>query len=395
MEFACVNADILTEVGLTKDHALIVKGSRIDRIVPTAALPPALARVDLGGFRLVPGFIDLQVNGGNGVLFNDAPTVDSIREIAEAHWQFGTTSLLPTLISDDLEKVDQAITAVEAAIDAGVPGIIGIHIEGPFLNIRRRGIHNPEKIRQPDGLGLDRIRPLANGRTLVTLAPECVPADQIRALHERGVLICAGHTDASYEQLTTSFGLGVSGVTHLFNAMSQLGSRQPGAVGAALDTAECWCCIIVDGAHIHPATLRIALRAKGGSHRFILVSDAMPTVGKIDKTFTLNGKTITVVNGVCQDDAGTLAGSDLDMATAVKNAVDQLGVNLAEAVGMASANPALYLGYQDSVGSLTPGKRANMVALDADGMVHTTWIDGKIVWDRNRQPRHGTTRTSA
>ncbi len=382
MRYACCNGDMLLENGLKCGMALIVDKGHIHEIIPANQIGKDVPIVDLDGHRLIPGLVDLQVNGGNGVLFNDSPTVESLQRIAEAHWQYGTTAFLPTLISDDLDKVKIAIKAVSDAIAAGVPGIVGIHIEGPFLNIDRSGIHDRMKIRPFDREGLEAITAVKGGRTLITLAPECVRPEDLQSLLERDILICAGHTNATYAQLTEAFEAGVCGVTHLFNAMSQLTNREPGAVGAALNNPESWCCMIVDGKHVHPATLQIALKAKGGHHRLILVTDAMPTVGLNTKTFQLNGEDMAVVDGVCQDRFGTLAGSDLDMAQSVLNAQTLMGTTFMQAVEMGSANPARFLEMQDQLGSLSAGKKANMVRIDPDGRAHTTWIDGSVVWTR-------------
>lgn len=382
MRYACCNGDLLLEDGLRSGMALIVENGDIGDVVPVDQIGDDLPVVDLGGHRLIPGLVDLQVNGGNGVLFNDDPSVASLRRIAEAHWQYGTTALLPTLISDDLEKVKVAIKAVGDAIAAGVPGIVGIHIEGPFLNIDRSGIHDRMKIRPFDREGLEAISAVAGGRTLITVAPECLRREDIQELLDRDILICAGHTNATYAQLAEAFDAGVSGVTHLFNAMSQLTNREPGAVGAALNNPDSWCCLIVDGKHVHPATLQIALKAKGGHERLILVTDAMPTVGLENKTFQLFGEDVAVVDGVCQDRFGTLAGSDIDMAQSVLNAQNLMGTTFAQAVEMGSANPARFLGMQDRFGTLTAGKKANMVRLDESGRVHTTWIEGQVAWTR-------------
>lgn len=382
MRYACCNGDILLENKLQSGMALIVDNGHIDKIIPAGQIGEDLPIVDLNGHRLIPGLVDLQVNGGNGVLFNDSPTVASLQRIAEAHWQFGTTAFLPTLISDDLDKVKIAIKAVSDAIAAGVPGIVGIHIEGPFLNIDRSGIHDRMKIRPFDSEGLEAITAVKGGRTLITLAPECMRREDLQSLLDRDILICAGHTNATYSQMAEAFNAGVCGVTHLFNAMSQLTNREPGAVGAALNNPDSWCCMIVDGKHVHPASLQIAFKAKGGHQRLILVTDAMPTVGLENKTFQLNGEDVAVVDGVCQDRFGTLAGSDLDMAQSVLNAQSLMGTTFAQAIEMGSINPATFLGMQDGMGSLTAGKKANMVLIDPHGRAHTTWIKGSVVWTR-------------
>jgi N-acetylglucosamine-6-phosphate deacetylase len=384
MRHALTNCRILCESALRDGSALLIDGSRISEIVAATSIPDGYDEIDLEGAILSPGFIDLQVNGGNGVLFNDAPTVESLRSIALAHHQFGTTAFLPTLISDDLEVIRRGIDAVATAIAAGVPGILGIHIEGPFLNVEKRGIHPEDKIRKSDLAGLDYLQPIAGGKTLVTLAPECVPPEHIRILRNRGFSVCAGHSNASFEELSSAFDEGIEGVTHLFNAMSPLVNRAPGAVGAALDNPECWCCIIVDGRHVHPASLRVALKAKGGHQRFILVTDAMPTVGQGEKRFILNEEEVNVVDGVCQNEDGTLAGSDLNMAQAVSNTIALLGQEFSAAIEMASINPARFLGVDDEMGDIVPGKRANLVALNESGNAVSTWIDGQRVWKASK-----------
>jgi N-acetylglucosamine-6-phosphate deacetylase len=325
---------------------------------------------------LLPGFIDSQVNGGGGVLFNDAPSVEAISAIGNAHRKFGTTGFLPTLISADLDVVAQAIAAVQEALAAGVPGVLGIHIEGPFLNVERKGIHDPGKIRELDAAAIDLLTSLKGGRTLVTLAPEMTTPDMIRKLVTAGVRVSAGHTNATYDQIRDALQGGLTGFTHLFNAMSQLTGREPGVVGAALDDPDSWCGIIVDGEHTDPVVLRISLRCKRHD-RFMLVTDAMPSVGTHDRSFILQGRRIKVSGNLCLDDDGRLAGSNIDMASCVRNAVNLLGLPLPEAVRMASSYPAEFLGLADEVGRIAPGYRANFVVADDELRVLDTWIDGQ------------------
>jgi N-acetylglucosamine-6-phosphate deacetylase len=331
--------------------------------------------IDLDGLTLVPGFFDTQVNGGGGVLFNDAPTVEGIAAIVAAHRRFGTTALLPTLISDDLAVVAAALDAVDAAIAAGVPGVQGIHVEGPFLNPARKGIHDPAMLRRIDDAAIALLSRPRRGRVLVTIAPELAPPGAVAALAAAGVVIAAGHSDASYEQAVAAFDAGITGATHLFNAMSPLQSRAPGLVGAILDDDRVTAGIIVDGHHVHPAALRVALRAKS-AERLMLVSDAMPTTGGDADDFTLNGRVIHLRDGRLTDDSGTLAGSALSMADAVRNAVRLLGVPLPTAIAMATRVPARLMRLDQRIGSIAPGRNADLLALDQAGEVVRCWVGG-------------------
>jgi N-acetylglucosamine-6-phosphate deacetylase len=372
---ALVNGAVLTPDGVVDGRALLIDGGTIVGLVDRAEVPADAIVEDLAGRLLVPGFIDTQVNGGGGVLFNDAPTIETIAAIGAAHRAFGTTGFLPTLISDDLDVVDAAMRATEGAIEAGVPGVLGVHIEGPFLNEQRKGIHDADKFRVLDEAAIRLLSSLKRGKTLVTLAPEMTTPDMVRRLAQAGVVVAAGHTNAAYETVKAALAVGLTGFTHLFNAMSPLTSRAPGAVGAALESQEAWCGVIVDGRHVDPATLRIALRTRP-LDRFMLVTDAMPTVGMSDKRFDLQGRQITVQNGVCVGPDGTLAGSDLDMIGAVRNAVSMLGLSLEDAVMTASAAPAAFLGLSATRGTIAPGKAADLVLLDGQHNVVRTWIDG-------------------
>jgi N-acetylglucosamine-6-phosphate deacetylase len=373
---ALVNARVLQDEGFVRGRAVIVEGDRIAEVVPEGdARVGSAQRHDLAGAMLVPGFLDTQVNGGGGVLFNDAPTVATLRTIVAAHRRFGTTALLPTLISDDLSVIAAAIEAVRTALAQKVPGIVGVHIEGPFISEARKGAHDAAKFRDLDERGVQLLTSLKAGRTLVTLAPEVTDAQTIRRLAHAGIIVSAGHTDATFEQMQEAFRHGLTGLTHLFNAMSPLTSREPGTVGAALSEPECWCGLIVDGRHVHPATLRLALRCKPAD-RFMLVTDAMPVVGSDRDDFMLQGRRILVRDGVCVDESGTLSGAAIDMATAVRNAVELLGVPVEQAVRMASTYPANFLGLGQELGRIAPGYRANLTVLDDGLTARAAWIDG-------------------
>ncbi|MFT4257427.1 MAG: N-acetylglucosamine-6-phosphate deacetylase [Pseudoxanthomonas sp.] len=371
------NATILTDDGFRDNAALLIEDGKILDIVDAATAQHAGDIRDLHGAYLLPGFIDAQVNGGGGALLNNTPTVEALRTMMRGHRQFGTTGMLPTLISDDVEVMAKAIAAVRAAIAEGVPGILGIHLEGPYLAAARKGTHNPAKFRVPDTREIELAASLDNGVTLLTLAPEQVPLDTIRAFVERGVIVAAGHTAGNYEQTRAGLDAGIRGFTHLYNAMTPLQGREPGVVGAALEDRDAWCGVIVDGVHVHPASLRMALAAKPRG-KVYLVTDAMPMVGADSPGFDLYGETITAVDGVVRNAAGSLAGSALDMASAVRNSVRLLGLPLEEAARMAALYPAQFLGISDVRGRIAPGLQADLVALSRDELqVVGTWIGGK------------------
>jgi N-acetylglucosamine-6-phosphate deacetylase len=370
---------VLTDRGVVERHTVLIENGRILAMVAPGDVPKNAMAHDLKGGLLLPGFIDTQVNGGGGVLFGDTPTIDALRQIAAAHARFGTTGFLPTLISGDFALIRAAIAAVDAAIEAGVPGILGIHIEGPFLNTARKGIHDASKFRPLDEEAFALLTSVKRGKTMVTLAPEQTTPEVIAALAKSGVIVSAGHTDGTYAQIHAALGRGLTGFTHLFNAMSPLRAREPGAVGAALDDNESYCGIIVDGKHVDPASLRIALRCKRVD-RLMLVTDAMPSVGATNKRFALQGRTITVKDGVCVAPDGTLAGSDLDMASAVRNAMAMLGLDLKTAVDMAVCNPAAFLGLSGELGAISTGMRASLVCVDDALGVRETWVDGRQVY---------------
>jgi len=374
MRQALVNCRILSDDGFIDGHCVIIDDGHIAAICAASEIPGGAERFDLRGGTLLPGFIDVQVNGGGDRLFNDDPSADTIAAIGAAHRRFGTTGFLPTLISDDEAKIAAALDAARSAIAAGVPGVLGVHIEGPFLNPERKGIHDRTKLREIGESEVELLCTPIGGATILTLAPEKVPGETLRRLSDAGVILCAGHTQASANDIAEALGNGLRGFTHLFNAMSQLTPREPGVVGAALLDDSSWCGIIVDGHHVDPRVLKLAMRA-APLRRFMLVTDAMPSVGG-RKAFTLNGEAITVENGRCLNAAGTLAGSDLDMASAVHNAVTMLGLDITQAAAMASTNPAAFLRLDHELGRIAPGYRACLTLLDDDLHVTQTWVDG-------------------
>jgi N-acetylglucosamine-6-phosphate deacetylase len=374
MTLVLSGARIFDGTRIIGDHAAVIEDGHIAAVVSEKDVAGDADTRRIDGL-LTPGFIDVQVNGGGGVLFNDDRTVEGIATIGAAHRRYGTTGFLPTLITDTPACMKEAIAAVEAALTAKVPGLLGVHLEGPFLNPARKGVHNPDFMRPLDDADLAVLTSLKGGRTLVTLAPEMVPIDAIRRLAEAGVVVSAGHTKADYHTLMQARAAGLTGYTHLFNAMPPLAGREPGPVGAALDDAESWCGLIVDMHHVSAPSLRVAIAAKGWQ-RMILVTDAMSSVGSDLSAFDLHGRTIKRAGGRLTLEDGTLAGSDLEMAVAVRNAVRELGLPLEAALHMASRAPAEFLGLGDAYGRIASGYRANLALLDDDFNVVETWIDG-------------------
>ncbi|HLY45269.1 MAG TPA: N-acetylglucosamine-6-phosphate deacetylase [Stellaceae bacterium] len=370
-----VAADIVFDgAAVHRDCAVVIAGADIVALVPRRELPAAIPVRDMPqGCWLAPGFIDVQVNGGGDVLFNDAPTVEGIAAICAAHRPFGTTSLLPTLISDTTEKMCAARLAVDAAAKL-MPAVLGIHFEGPFLSPERAGAHDPAMLHPPAGGDLELLTARGSGVTLVTLAPECVPAGFVASLARAGVRVALGHSMATYGETRAALAQGLSGFTHLFNAMRPMAAREPGPIAAALEAPGAFYGLIVDGRHVAPAMLRLALRGAGQA---MLVTDAMPPVGGTPRGFRLGGRAIEVRDGGCTSAQGTLAGSLLDMASAVRNCVRLIGMALPEALRLAAAAPAAFLGLGDRLGHLAAGCRADIVALDpSDIRVLATWIAG-------------------
>ena len=360
---------------LRRNWAVVVEGADIVAVLPRGELPGELSIAQMPkDVWLAPGFIDVQVNGGGDVLFNDAPTPEGIAAIAAAHRRFGTTGLLPTLISDTPAKMRAASAAVDAAA-ALSPGVLGVHFEGPFLARERAGVHDPAMFRTPTAEDLALLTGRRIGAALVTLAPECVPPGFIAALARDGIRVALGHSMASYEETRAALAEGLTGFTHLFNAMRPLAARDPGPIAAALEEPAAFYGLIVDGRHVAPAVLRLALRGAGQA---MLVTDAMPPVGGVRPHFTLGGRAVAVQDGACVTADGVLAGSSLDMASAVRNCVRLLGMALPDALRLASAAPAAFLGLADRLGRLASGCRADIVAFDpANVDVLATWVAGE------------------
>ncbi|MDP9195324.1 MAG: N-acetylglucosamine-6-phosphate deacetylase [Pseudomonadota bacterium] len=370
MTLALTNLRLFDGESLQDGLHVILDNGRIATITDT--VPADMAREDCGGHLLAPGFVDLQVNGGGDVLFNDSPTVESLQTIAAAHCRFGTTSLLPTLVTDAPDKRRKAVDAVRQAMGQ-VPGVRGIHLEGPWISPKRKGAHDATLMATPSEEDMALLDSLP-GTSMVTVAPDCISPALIRRMADRSIRVSLGHSDASHAQAQEALKAGAVAFTHLYNTMSPLHHREPGMVGAALDS-EAWCGIIADGHHVHPAAIRIAWKTKPPGTLF-LVTDAMPPVGGTQTSFTLYGQQIRVHDGKCTTPEGILAGSALDMASAVRYCVNTVGIPLSEALRMASLYPATLMGWHDRIGRIVPGYEAALVLLDSDLRAIKTWAGG-------------------
>lgn len=371
-----LGAEVFDGEGLAPG-GLLVEDGRIAAVLRPEEPARGAAVVDLGGGLVAPGFVDIQVNGGGGVMFNDAPEVATLRRMADAHARLGTLTILPTLITDTPEVTRAAIAAVAQAVAEGLPGIAGLHLEGPHLSLARKGAHDPDLIRPMGGDDLRFLLDAARSvpRLLLTIAPESVDKEQISALSDAGVIVSLGHTDAGFATCRAAFDAGARVATHLFNAMSPLGNREPGLVGAVLASGAVSAGIIADGIHVHPASLRVALAAKAGPGSLFLVTDAMAPAGTDMRSFRLNGREIRRENGRLTLTDGTLAGADLDMTRALRVITRDAGLALDRALAMATSVPARVAGLGDRSGALAPGRQADFVHL-SDG------LELRGVWQR-------------
>jgi N-acetylglucosamine-6-phosphate deacetylase len=356
------------------DQVLTIENGKI------IAIDDDLSRIDLVLEGLTaPGYIDLQVNGGGGALFNDRPSLDRIKRIIAAHSQFGTTAMLPTLITDKIEVMSQAADAMAEAIAAKIPGIIGIHFEGPHLSIAKKGAHEADFIRPISDEEWQILSRKDLGQILVTLAPETVSTSDVQRMVSLGIKVCLGHTNADYKTAQAAIDAGADGFTHLFNAMSPIQGREPGVTGCALLNDNASCGMIVDGHHVDYVSCKLALKTKPTGSVF-LVTDAMPPVGTDDTEFAFFNRTVYLENGKLTSTTGELAGSALDMATAVANTHFGLNINLDEALRMASLYPATYINQHNSRGTLVVGKQADFIVLDEQLKIKSTWIAGQAVY---------------
>ena len=358
------------------NHCVIVVANTVTQLLPVQDCPAGLDTVALEQGILAPGLIDLQVNGGGDLLFNNAPSCATLNTMLAAHRATGTTAMLPTVVSDTPAVQQAAVDAIREARADDLHGILGIHLEGPFFDLAKCGAHNASMIRPPQAQDIQWLCALQDLRVIVTLAPEHTQPGQIEQLVEAGILVCAGHTNATYQQVQQATRQGLHGITHLFNAMSPLTSREPGAVGAALDDDNLWAGIIADGHHVHPASIRLALSAKPAG-KLVLVSDAMATVGGKSRSFAIYGEQIHESEGRLVNAKGVLAGSAIGMIDAVRYTHETVGLPLAECLRMASLYPATILKLEASLGRLTSGYQADLVHFDQDFTVRNTWVAGQ------------------
>jgi N-acetylglucosamine-6-phosphate deacetylase len=375
MTQALIGARIFDGECFLHHHAVIHEAGKVVGVVTEDELPVTMETVNLNGGVLAPGFVDLQANGGGGVLFNNDTSAEAIECILKGHRSAGTTSVMLTLMTDTQQRQRLAVEAYNRCVESGVAGMLGLHFEGPFFNLSRSGVHNKNWIRQSEQEDIDWLLSLQGISLIVTLAPERTDPSHIKALTDAGIRVCVGHTEATYDETNLAIANGASGFTHLYNAMRPLQSREPGVVGAALRNADTWCGIIVDGHHVHSGSVFTAYSAKPKG-KLYLVSDAMATVGSDEKSFELYGETIREENGRLVNSVGRLAGSAIGLIDAVKTSVQAVGIPLNEALRMASLYPAEYMQLDSSIGRLRENFNADMVHFDENFNVQNTWVAG-------------------
>jgi len=377
MKQALLGSQIFCGERFYDDHALLVEGKSIVDIVDKNNTPDNFNKIELDQGILAPGFIDLQVNGGGGVLFNNSPNKESLNTIIKAHQFFGTTSIMPTVISDSLEVLEQCIKTVTEEIKNN-SSLLGIHIEGPFFNTKYRGVHQKQYISTINSDYLNLFESLKGFPVMLTLAPECISSQQLKHLTSLGIKTLAGHSDATYDELDDAIKNGLDGFTHLFNAMGQISAREPGVVGSALHFENTFASIIVDLHHVHPSLIQLAYQLKPKGKLFF-ISDSMATINHGKPSFELYDEVVNESDGRLVNSEGKLAGSSITQIDAVKNAYQKCNIPLNQALAMASRYPAEYLGIENHLGSLKPGYRADLVHFDSNFKVHNAWVSGKQI----------------
>jgi len=377
MKQALLGSQIFCGERFYDNHALLVEGKSIVDIVDKNNTPDNFNKIELDQGILAPGFIDLQVNGGGGVLFNNSPNKESLITIIKAHQFFGTTSVMPTVISDSMEVLEQCIKTVTEEIKNN-SSLLGIHIEGPFFNTKYRGVHQKQYISTINSDYLNLFESLKGLPVMLTLAPECISSKELKHLTSLGIKTLAGHSDASYDELDDAIKNGLDGFTHLFNAMGQISAREPGVVGSALHFENTFASIIVDLHHVHPSLIQLAYQLKPTGKLFF-ISDSMATINHGKPSFELYDEVVNESDGRLVNSEGKLAGSSITQIDAVKNAYQKCNIPLNQALAMASRYPAEYLGIENHLGSLKPGYRADLVHFDSNFKVHNAWVSGKQI----------------
>lgn len=381
--YALTQGRIYTGYQILDNHAVVIDGETISAVCPTTTLDSTIEQRSVNGANITAGFIDLQLNGCGGVQFNDhldAINTTTLKIMQQANEVSGCTSFLPTLITSSDEMMKQAVSTMRAWLAQNSHQALGLHLEGPWLNVEKKGTHDAALIRSPSEEMVTFICQNADVISKVTLAPECVPASVIRKLAAAGIVVSIGHSNATYEQAMAGFEAGITCATHLYNAMPVPAGRAPGVIGAVLDAPETYCGIIADGHHVHFASLRNAIAIK--RDHTVLVTDATAPAGANIDHFTFAGKTIYARDGICVDEHGTLSGSALTMIEAVKNAVLYLGVSVDEALRMATLYPARAIGHEKRLGSIRPGKIANLTVFTSDFTINKTIVNGNEVFQR-------------
>ncbi|KDN27622.1 N-acetylglucosamine-6-phosphate deacetylase [Vibrio fortis] len=373
--YALSNCKIYTGSDVLTDHAVVVENGLIEQVCPVAELPDGIEVRDLDGANLSPGFIDLQLNGCGGVMLNDEITAETMQIMHRANLKSGCTSFLPTLITSSDEDMRAVITAAREYHNQYQNQSLGLHLEGPYLNVAKKGIHSVDHIRKSDSEMIDLICENRDLVAKVTLAPELNDPEHIERLHKAGVVVSIGHTNATYAEARKGFESGITFATHLFNAMTPMVGREPGVVGAIYDTPEVYAGIIADGFHVDYANIRIAHKIKG--EKLVLVTDATAPAGADMEYFIFVGKKVYYRDGKCVDENGTLGGSALTMIEAVQNTVEHAGIALDEALRMATLYPATAMGVEDKLGRIKKGMVANLAVFDRDFNVKATVVNGQ------------------
>ncbi len=378
--YALVSGRIYSGHEILDNHAVVIAEGKIERVCPYEALPADIEKRDVSGAIIAPGFIDLQLNGCGGVQFNDdinALTIETLEIMQRANEKSGCTSFLPTLITSSDELMKRAVETMRSYLKTHQNQALGLHLEGPWLSTAKKGTHNPALIRLPDAQVVQFHCEHAAVITKVTLGPENAGQDVIRQLTDAGIIVSAGHSNATYEEARTGFAAGITFATHLYNAMPAFSGREPGLIGALFDSPDVYCGIIADGLHVHYANVRNAKRIKGD--KLVLVTDATAPAGaNIDK-FIFAGKTIYYRDGLCVDENGTLSGSALTMIEAVQNSVEHAGIALDEALRMATLYPARAMGVEKRLGTIEAGKIANLTVFTRDFKIIKTLVNGDDV----------------